>query len=162
MKLYLAHPLDLRAQIREIELEIERTTGVELHNPFYDSDRDDIYDIDAGKMRRTDKSLDFKAIVEGDLSNIDESDGLVAYIERGIHSIGTMFELWNTSMLHADKEIFVVSPDSLNHPWIRYLLDYSGGQGFTNWDDFIKWILELQRFYDKLDGERRKNTCGGE
>ncbi len=36
MKFYLAHPLKIRHEIRERELEFEKNTGIELINPFYD------------------------------------------------------------------------------------------------------------------------------
>jgi len=160
LRLYLAHPFDRRKQIREVELGIEKITGIELHNPFYDSTREDICSIDAGREDRCSPSMNFRAIVEGDLSSIDDSDGIVAYIENGVHSIGTMFELWNTAMLCEDKYVFVVSADSLGHPWIRYLLDYSGGQGFLNWKDFTNKILEVVGFNRDIE-KVRKNTCGG-
>jgi hypothetical protein len=149
VKLYLAHPLELRTQIREIELKIEQETGIEIQNPFYDSGRDDIEDIDNGKKGRSDLSLDFKAIVEKDLSSIDECDGIVAYIEKGIYTIGTLFELWNTAMGYEDKVVYVVSPDSLGHPWIRYLLDYAGGKGFSSWEEFAEDMKVNQEFRGK-------------
>lgn len=146
MKLYLAHPLELRKQIREVELEIEGATGIELLNPFYDTGRDDIYKIDRGEIIRSAPDLDFRAIVEKDLGNIAKCDGLIAYIERGIYSLGTLFETWNTMLVYEDKIIYIVSPDSLMHPWIRYILDQTGGQGYPSWDGFKQEMYELKAF----------------
>lgn len=71
MKLYLAHPLEMRKEIREIEHKIEEETGIELVNPFYDTGRDDIYEIDAGTKTRADATLDYNSLVMKDLRLID-------------------------------------------------------------------------------------------
>jgi nucleoside 2-deoxyribosyltransferase len=133
MKLYLAHPLPLRAWIRKIELEIEKDTGIELLNPFYDTGRDDIEDIDAGRKGRSDPSLDFINIVEKDLSNVQKSDGVLAYVTTQVHSIGTLCEIWEAVKL--GLPVFVISPDSTMHPWIRYATGINGGMAFESWDD---------------------------
>jgi hypothetical protein len=51
MKLYLAHPFLDRYEIRLWEDTFEYRTGIELVNPFYDVNREDIDLIDAGKKK---------------------------------------------------------------------------------------------------------------
>lgn len=140
MKLYLAHPLPLRKEIREIELEIEKETGLEIVNPFYDTGRDDIYDIDAGKKDRSDPSLNFYDIVDKDIANVQRCDGILAYVEKATHSIGTFCELWEAVRMHLP--VFVVSPDCSMHPWIRYIAAINGGMTFTTWDDAKAYFKE--------------------
>jgi nucleoside 2-deoxyribosyltransferase len=140
MKLYLAHPLDLRHEIRAIELAIEKETGIELLNPFYDTGRDDIYRIDAGEIDRHAPDLDHNAIVFKDLGNIEACDGIVAFIKRGTYSIGTICEMWDTAMIKR-KPVFVVSEDSLSHPWVRFVIEHSKGRGFKTWTDFKLFLL---------------------
>ena len=151
MKLYLAHPLVLRKEIREIELDIEAVTGVEILNPFYDTGRDDIYEIDAGRKSREDKGLDYRAIVKKDLGHIAECDGIVSYIEKEVYSLGTLFETWDTMVRYEDKIIYIVSPDCLMPPWIRYLVDSSRSKGFSSWED-LKCEL-LKRKQSELGGD---------
>jgi len=142
VRLYLAHPLDLRHEIREIELAIEQETGVELLNPFYDTGRDDIYRIDRGEIPRSDPNLDHNAIVLKDLGNIEASDGVVAFIKRGTYSIGTICEIWFCAA-QLKRPVYVVSEDSLTHPWVRYVIETSGGKGFESWNDF-KYFLKAE------------------
>lgn len=146
-RLYLAHPLEIRHEIRRIELEMEYETGVELFNPFYDSHRNDIEKIDSGEVLRDDRDQDYRGIVEHDLELIHKSDGVVAYIKKGIYSIGTGCECWNT-LVNTDKPIFVVSPDSLLHPWVRYFIEESNGFGFNSWDTFGEFLKkeDMSRF----------------
>ena len=76
MKLYLAHPIIHRHEVREQELLFERLTDVGLLNPFYDTDRFGV-------------SLD---IVENDIKLIQECDGLL-YVPCGHESIGSAMEI---------------------------------------------------------------------
>jgi len=144
MKLYLAHPLDMRKEIREIELEIERTVGIELANPFYDnpeSNRDDIKEMDKGTKTRWDKDLDYNDIVAKDLQHIYTCDGMLAYIEKR-PMIGTMFEIWHCYKVFG-KPVYVVSPDSTMHPWVRHVVEKSGGKSFLSWEDFTDYMFKL-------------------
>lgn len=146
MKLYLAHPLEKRKEIREYELDIEAETGVELINPFYDSDRDDIVSIDDNRTTRSDPKLDFRGIVSTDLALIRDSDGIVSYVENGVFSIGTFFELWDTMVKYDDKDVYIISPNCLTHPWIRWVLDETGGYGFKDFGGLKAHLKELVEF----------------
>ena len=65
---------------------------------------------------------------------IVERDGLLAYVEKGVPSIGTFMEIWITMSL--GKPVFIVSPDWGTHPWLVYCATHSGGRIFVSFDDF--------------------------
>jgi len=139
LKLYLAHPVTMRKEIRQLELEIEKQTGIELINPFYDTERDDIEKIDSGQITRESASLNPGNIVGKDLGQITMTDGVVAYLTKETHQIGTICEIWYCSQ-QAHKPIYVVSTDCLMHPWVRFMVESSGGKGFNKWEEFIGWV----------------------
>ncbi len=142
--LYLAHPILIRDKIRAWELGFEQRTGIELSNPFYDGvERDDIKIIDAGKRSPWSAELDCDVIVRGDIGKIVERDGLLAYVERGVPSIGTFMEIWITMSL--GKPVFIVSPDWGTHPWLVYCARHSGGRIFTTFEEFEKFITAEDR-----------------
>jgi len=139
MKLYLAHPLVERKWIREIELYIEKETGIELVNPFYDTERSDIKDIDSGIKTRFDPDLDYTGIVDNDLNAIDNCKGVVAFLNHE-RTIGTPCEMWYCML--KNMPVYVISEDVTMHPWIRYIVDKSEGKSFNDFSDFIKYIKE--------------------
>ena len=138
-KLYLAHSLETRKEIREIELDIEKDFDIELYNPFYDTKRHDVKEIDAGRQSRWD--FDLKAcegIVDTDLNAIDECDGIIA-IFLDSASIGTCLEIGYARQ--TGKLIFFISEKYYNHPWIRVYCDYR----FKTIDEF-KMFLKYYKF----------------
>lgn len=115
MKLYLAHPIIHRHEVRQQELLFERTTNIDLINPFYDTDREDIGAIDNGRIDRYGVSLD---IVENDLKLIRESDGLL-YVPCGHESIGSAMEI--AYAYQFGKPVYVIEASDLSkHIWLRY------------------------------------------
>lgn len=129
MRLYLAHPLKLRKDIRQWELIMERELELELWNPFYDGpEREQIEDLDAGKYKNEDaynKSLKPKRTVEGDLRAIDACQGTLAWIEKGVSSLGTPMEVMYT--LLKKKPVYIIAPDWQSHVWLRYIAKKSRG-----------------------------------
>ena len=72
--LYLAHPLKMRHEVREWELDFERQTDQQLLNPFYDVDgREDIKQMDQGiiKPRTMKNKMEGLDIIFKDLNLID-------------------------------------------------------------------------------------------
>lgn len=121
LKLYLAHNLDIRHEIRQIELMLEKKYNVKLFNPFYDSKRNDIDRIDNGSKDKWELTMkECKDIVENDLSNITKQDGVLAIVKEP--SIGTTLEIAHARI--NNKLIFVISEKYINHPWIRVYVDY--------------------------------------
>lgn len=117
MKLYLAHPFDSREKMREWELEFEKKAGIEIINPFYDVKREDIDKIDMGRNERYEK-LNAKELVERDVGNIINSDGIIALV-NGMLSYGTIQEMvyahsFNTPVYS------VITNGHENHPWLKY------------------------------------------
>jgi nucleoside 2-deoxyribosyltransferase len=113
---YLAHPFDFRKEAREWELGIEKKLGIEILNPFYDTGRQDAKDIDAGRLARY--KIDPKQIVEGDISWIKRSKGIIAFI-TGDLSYGTLQEMVYAHSL--DKPVYsVITNGHDKHPWLQY------------------------------------------
>lgn len=130
---YLAHPFDSRLAIRHWEQKIEERLGINLINPFYDKDRDDIMDIDMGRKERY--SVDPKDIVLPDCEAISEADGIVAIIDGSL-SYGTIMEIVHAFFIYGIlpcikhpiqfmfepmKPIFIMcSTGHHKHPWLQY------------------------------------------
>ena len=122
LKLYLAHPAPDRDWIRKQELFIEERYPITLINPFYDTERKDMVDVDSGKRALAAASLDYSAIVENDLSAIDEADGLLAIITSNI-SIGTHMEMWYAYTNHIPIFTICFEQSRIAHPWVRYVTE---------------------------------------
>jgi len=133
LKLYLAHNLDTRHEIRKWELYIEKNYNIELVNPFYDNKRNDIADLDAGKITRwqlNDKRC--HALVKRDLKAVDDCEGILAFVTHGV--IGTMLEIGHARATR--KKIFIISKDYIMHPWVRVYADYR----FATKEEFEEWL----------------------
>jgi len=125
--LYLAHPLVMRKEIREWELGFEERTGIQLDNPFYDKgpndpEAEEIKLIDTGRiipntMNNPKKCL---AIVEYDLRAIEQTDVIVAFIEKGKESMGTPMEVFYSSRV-LQHPTYIITKTMPGHPWIRGL-----------------------------------------
>lgn len=136
-KFYLAHPLVARAEVRAWELATEEELpDIELFNPFYDAEREDIHRIDAGEITRYE--VDAKATVERDLANLVACDGILAYIREGV-AYGTPMEILHAHCM-AKHVILLVTNGMEGHPWLRYYADYI----FTTEDEVFDFLWELQ------------------
>ena len=140
VRYYLAHPIGTRHDVRKWELAFEKRTGIELGNPFYDTERTDIKAIDEGRMDPFDPNLDSDSIVEGDLKMINERDGTVAMVSRAVPTAGTYYEIWHTFL--SKKPVFFITPDSGTHPWHIYIAKHSGGFIVKTVEEFEQRIGE--------------------
>lgn len=127
LKLYLAHGLPTRHEVRKIELELEAKYNVELHNPFYDSGcRDDIDNLDNNKtcdeIRNKFDISHCWNIVNRDLKAIDKNHGVVAYIIGDV-GLGTAFEM-GYCYYWSGCPLIIVSERYYNHPWARCYADF--------------------------------------
>lgn len=132
MKLYLAHPILSREDIRKKELAFEEHTGITLVNPFYDGDEAEVIKLlDSGKVtlqeyaaHLNDEKLGREFVLD-DLRAIDKNDGVVAVIYRGTPTVGTSMEI-----------MYAV---------VRYVM----------FPDFLKkWLNEHNVKFDESDIER--------
>lgn len=133
LKLYLAHNLNDRHEIREIELELEKKYNIELVNPFYDIVRDDIKDLDEGRGCRY--KLPMKRCVElvkRDLSMILRCDGILAIIKSP--SIGTTLEIAHAKQYF--RKIYIISEKYSDHPWIKIY----ASRTFKTITEFENWL----------------------
>jgi hypothetical protein len=145
LKLYLAHCFDDRFEIRRIELEIEKDFNVEIYNPFYDTERDDVRQLDKLGMTRKDvyKKMILwninkcKSLVERDLNAIQSGDGLLTIIDEA--SIGTSMEIIACAYFYR-KPVFIITTTHSGHPWLRFMAHISGGKMFKNIQQFKRWL----------------------
>ncbi len=121
MQLYLAHPFAARASVREWELKVEAETGLVLVNPFYDMDRPEVGEIDAGM--RDKYNVDATDIVEGDLSLMRSCDGMIVVIADVKGSYGTVMELAYGQMWDMPTMLIVTNGEQ-KHPWLQYHANY--------------------------------------
>jgi nucleoside 2-deoxyribosyltransferase len=137
MQIYLAHPIAARKMIRERELATEQRTGVELLNPFYDTGRGDIEEIDAGT--RGIWEIDPAPVVEGDIKDIEKCHAFAAVLCDGL-SIGTIME--TVYAFKAGKRVYIIDlANKCGHPWIRYHASLI----FSSWAAFDKFLEHMNR-----------------
>ena len=124
--LYLAHNFNIRKSIRRWELMIEGRYNINLDNPFYDHDRNDIKALDKLEDDSPEQVKYFKerntltmvdSIVEGDLELIRKSDGLVTKIKSA--SIGTSMEIFFASRILRIPVYIITTAKLASHPWIK-------------------------------------------
>jgi len=142
-KYYLAHHIHSRHKIRKWELKIEKKLNIDLFNPFYDTPRSDIKLINMGLLEPYDyKKRSVSDIVEGDLNNLKQCDGLVAILSG--FSIGVPIEIFYCKHI-LNKPVYVVLEADLKHykghPWIRYLAD----KIFTSRSSLTKYLKDIRR-----------------
>jgi hypothetical protein len=147
LKLYLAHNSNDRFGVRKTELKIEKIYNIELFNPFYDSDRNDVTQLD--KVGETRKELDKKMrkytkeqckdLVERDLDAIRHCEGILTIIKSP--SFGTPMELITCAYFYRNR-VYIVTKNrqALSHPWLRYMVDVSGGKMFESMTEFKRWL----------------------
>jgi len=141
LTLYVAHALSYRKEVKAMTEKLEKDYYVKFVNPFYRTTRVEIEQLDALKTAEEKEqckkswSLDeCKAIVKMDLEMIDECDGIIAFLTKGI--LGTACELQYART--TNKQIFTITEIYNLHPWVRC---YST-QIFTNMDGFKAWLDE--------------------
>ena len=121
---YLAHQLSNRQKVRKIELRLENDYKINLLNPFYDTGRQDVKDLDSGKIKsRYDFTLQqCKDTVENDLQWIRNSDGMLCILTGDGGAIGSFMEMFYASII-LEKPLYLVCPLVVirKHLWIRAL-----------------------------------------
>lgn len=137
--LYVAHALSYRKEVRAMTEKLEKDYYVKFINPFYNTNRVEIEQLDSLKTPEEKEkcqqswSLDeCKGIVKMDLEMIDSCDGIIAFLTKGI--LGTACELQYAHT--TNKKIYAITEVYLQHPWVRTYAD----QIFTDMDGFKKWL----------------------
>ncbi|MFO8021359.1 MAG: hypothetical protein R6U65_02745 [Perlabentimonas sp.] len=152
-KLYLAHPLNCRREVRKLQLRLEGKYNIEFINPFYNNiyERREIAKLDKLKFKKDKiaytESWDIQTchhIVDVDLELIRKSDGILAFLSKP--AIGTCQEIFVASYIYRIP-VYVITKDCQTHPWIRSLVERSNGRIFRT-------ITEYKQFLDQLVGER--------
>lgn len=121
-----------RHRAREIELKIEKATGLHLENPFYDGQAKEIKDLDAGKPIK----ITADEIVGMDLRKIRDSDGIIALMSS-VRNIGSAMEIAICAYSWG-KPVYVIAtnPKLYSHPWIEYFAT----KRFKTPTEFIRWF----------------------
>lgn len=114
---YLAHPTNSRHKVREWERKMESKYPINLFNPFYDMDRDDVKDWDSGAQNPRVKPV--KSLVEDDLKFIKiYKDGVIAILDENV-GVGSLQEMVYAFLWGID--IYTVANDKyIKHPWVVY------------------------------------------
>lgn len=120
-----------RHRARQIELRIEKETGLRLENPFYDGEHKEIADLDAGKPIK----ITADEIVGADLRKIRDADGILALLSS-VRNIGSAMEI-AIGAYSWGKPVFVIATNGklYNHPWVEYFAT----KRFHTPSEFIKW-----------------------
>lgn len=126
---YFTNPTKDRHKAREIQLKIEKETGLELENPFYDragTPTKEIAALDRGE--RADVSSG--EIIHNDLKKIRDAFGIIAWITRNT-SWGSISETFFSSYM-LGKPTYIIfdelsrgtcsvcrasNPNNPEHPW---------------------------------------------
>lgn len=166
MKLYLAHPILSREDIRNKELAFEQRTGIELVNPFYDGDEAEVIKkLDSEKMTLQEYAAYLnekghgKEFVLDDLKAIDKYDGVVAVIYRGTPTIGTSMEaMWAVvpallKLLGFEtnkplKPVYVVT-NFPEHIWLIMAAKRSGGFIVETWSELEERLMKIKEKEEK-------------
>jgi len=135
---YFTHQTCDRHAGREKELRIERETGLELENPFYDGEAKEVANLDAGVPI----TITADEIVGMDLRKIRDSEGIVALLTSP-NDIGSIMEIAICAYAWG-KPVYVIAEydSAYNHPWIKYF----AARRFKTVDEFITYSQkELNR-----------------
>lgn len=131
MKLYYTNQTIDRHIAREVELLIEKETGIELDNPFYDGDAKEVADLDT----KGTSNMTPDEIVGRDLKRIREADGILAYMSAD-RNIGSCMEI--ALCANWGKVVYIIATKDhiATHPWIKYY----ACRIFRSPEDFITWV----------------------
>lgn len=130
---YLAHPFDSRIEMRQKELQWEAAYEIEIVNPFYDLNRDDVKAIDEGYTDRY--FADPCQLVNRDLTAILNSNGVIAYV-NGMLSYGTIMEIVWSHIFHIPVYLICTNGHH-GHPWLKYHTE----DIFISFEDFEEGFL---------------------
>jgi len=137
MKYYFTNGTAERVRAREVQLLIEKATGLVLANPFYNhagTPTKEIQQLDKGLP--TDVSP--AEIVENDKKMIRESAGIIAYITDKA-SFGSAMEIFYAhDVLGKPVYTICLSEKLRRHPWLR---QYSN-EVFDCVDSFLKFAYK--------------------
>ncbi len=139
-KLYLAHNLENREDVRKWQLRVESKYNIIFINPFYQSYRKEITDLDVMKSKK--EKFEYKQkmtksacknIVKQDLNMIRKSDGILAILSSP--TIGTAQEIFFASYVLRIPVYVITAKYYTIHPWLRTLCKeiFISKKQFTNY-----------------------------
>ena len=124
---YLAHSRADQAEVRQLELGLEKQLGFRLVNPFWDISDKFSWETNANlnnghSHNLTDDECD--ELVDRDFSAIDASDGLVLMALKPAHLIGASMEVLYAFLSGKPIYVYARDADIAGHAWLRAFADY--------------------------------------
>lgn len=119
---YLAHQLKHRYKVYEIQKQLEYYSDLSIINPFYDRVRKEIEDMDKGNLTRYEIPLErCREIVDSDLENIKNSDGVICIL-FDVEALGSYMEIFYASYV-CGLPVYLISPNEhlRNHVWLKVM-----------------------------------------
>lgn len=135
---YLAHQLKHRHKVLEIQKQLEYYHNIMIINPFYDTPRQEIQDMDDKKTNRYDIPIErCIQIVDDDLSRIKDCDGVICILFDN-ETLGSFMEIFYASYV-LGLPVYLISPDEKlrNHVWIKVMC-YKIFQSVKEFELYIK------------------------
>jgi hypothetical protein len=139
---YFTNPTADRHKAREIQLQIEKQTGLSLINPFYGADgspTEEIRQLDNGEPT----TVRSPEIVAVDMKMIRDSDGIVGWISDRT-SWGSIQEAFYCHQVLAKPVYLIFDPDTrsrINNPQHPWAIE-SSTRIFGNVEGFIAYAKE--------------------
>lgn len=147
-KLYLAHPFTYRHEARKIELKIEKALGIDLLNPFYDTEERKLMEkLDSKQLKLWQarnnvlghSGIPHNEIVERDLGFCRNLDGLLWLVPYNKYSIGAPMEAFYAHSIN--KSVYTITYEkNVHHPFVEYV----STEVYISVDGFIKFWNSAQ------------------
>ena len=131
MTFYGAHNFNLRHWFRQWELHLESKYEIQIVNPFYDVNREDVKAVDDGLKPRY--NGDYTIVVQSDLKLVEDSHAVIACID-GSFGLGTPMEMFYARHVLSKAVFAICPPEHIDHPWLRYVTEL--GQSYICAEDF--------------------------
>lgn len=126
--------------------------GINLFDPFADPKQQKTTELrEARKNRDFNKIIDIaKSFVRKDLSLVDRSDLVIAYLDSNLPTCGTHHEIVNSSMSKKPTLLVSRTGDILDIPtWYFGFINMK--YMFSNWDELYKYLREVNEGKHKDD-----------
>ena len=144
---YLAHSVELIAEVRRWELHVQSNFYIDLINPFRSNKFENVDELRTLKTRKKIlgymQTLDLdtcEKIVSHDLGILRKCDGCVAVFKTP--SIGTAQEIFAAHYLY-QLPVYVINGEYSKHPWIVWICHESKGKAFRTKKEFEAYVTSI-------------------
>lgn len=138
---YLANQFKYRHDGLQLQKKLEYYHDLYLVNPFYDGQRQDVYEFDKAEhngivlpLRSIDRCQE---IMFDDLQMISDSDGIICILYDH-DALGSFIEIFYCSyILKLPVYLICAEPSIRDHLWIRALC----WKIFSNIEEFVEYVM---------------------